>query len=85
MRKKPDVVLERRGAVLAVLTVILAGGFLALFYIAPDLLARPLWDGATLTVAFLLGTLSLAVPVTVAWVIIARDRAGTETFETTRH
>lgn len=77
--------LDKRGAVLAVLTVILAGLFMALFYVAPDLLAQPLWQGSALTVAFLLGTLSLAVPVIVAWAIIHPDRAGGETFDTTHH
>lgn len=77
--------LDKRGAALAVLTVILAGVFMALFYVAPDLLVRPLWEGSALTVAFLLGTLSLAVPVFVAWAIIRPDRAGGETFDTTHH
>lgn len=84
-QRKPGAVLDRRGAALAVLTVVFAGVFQALFYIAPDLLARPLWEGATLTVAFLLGTLSLAAPVAVAWAIIARDRDGGETFDVTHH
>lgn len=81
----PEAGLDKRGAVLAVLTVILAGLFLALFYAAPDLLARPLWEGGALTVAFLLGTLSLAVPVAIAWAIIRADRADGETFDTTHH
>lgn len=77
--------LDRRGAVLAVLTVVLAGIFIALFYVAPGLLARPLWEGSALTFAFLFGTLSLVVPVVIAWVIIRKDRAGGETYETTHH
>ncbi len=85
MKSGPEVELDRRGAALAVLTVALAALFMALFYIAPDLLARPLWQGGALTVAFLLGTLSLAVPVVVAWLIVRHDRAGGETFDTTHH
>lgn len=81
----PEAALDKRGAALAVLTVVLAGLFMALFYLAPDLLARPLWEGGALTVAFLLGTLSLAVPVAIAWLIIRHDRAGGETFDTTHH
>ncbi len=74
--------LDRRGAALAVLTVILAGLFMALFYVAPGLLARSLWNGSALTVAFLLGTLSLAVPVVIAWLIIRGDRPDGATFDT---
>lgn len=77
--------LDKRGAVLAVITVAMAGVFMALFYVAPDLLARPLWEGAALTIAFLLGTLSLAVPVAVGWLIISPDRDSGEAFDVTHH
>ena len=85
MKSGPEVELDRRGAALAVLTVALAAFFMALFYIAPDFLARPLWPDSALTVAFLFGTLSLAIPVGIAWLIVRHDRAAGETFETTHH
>ena len=77
--------LNTRGAILAVLAVLLAALFQGLFYVAPGFLASPLWDGSALTVAFLLGTLSLALPVVIAWWAIRGDKSGGETFDTTSH
>jgi hypothetical protein len=83
--KGQDIQFDKRGAAYAVLAVVLIAAFQAMYYLAPDVLARPLWDGATLTLAFLLGTLSLAMPVAIAWWMIRADTADGETFDTTDH
>ncbi|MGE3335967.1 MAG: hypothetical protein AB7I36_20190 [Rhodospirillaceae bacterium] len=51
------------------------------------MLEKPLWPGAALTVAFLLGTLSIFIPVLVAWFIAAADKpvGADETYETSQH
>ncbi len=83
--KVPGIELDKRGAAYAILAVVIVAGFQALYYLAPDVLARPLWDGANLTLAFLLGTLSLAIPVAIAWWMIRADTADGETFDTSQH
>jgi hypothetical protein len=76
---------EARSATFAAVAVVLVSGFQALFYLAPAFLAKPLWEGGTLTVSFLLGTLSVAVPVAVGWLIIRADKTGGDTFDIARH
>jgi uncharacterized membrane protein (DUF485 family) len=78
---------DRRGAWLAVTAVVLIALFQAIWYIAPDVLAQPLWSGSALNIGFLLGTLSMLVPVVVAWLIVKpdSDRPDDETFETSNH
>jgi hypothetical protein len=74
--------LERRGAALAVLAVILVSAYQALFFLAPDVMGAPLWPDSALTVALLLGNLSLVIPVVFAWWMIAADKPDGETFDT---
>lgn len=73
--------LERRGAALAVLAVILVCAYQALFFLAPGVMSTPLWPGGALTVAFLLGNLSLVIPVVFGWWMIAADKPDGETFD----
>ena len=83
--KSGNVQLEKRGAALAVFAVVIVSLYQALFFAAPEILAQPLWTGSGLTLAFLLGSLSLIIPVAVAWLIIRTDTADDETFDTSRH
>jgi hypothetical protein len=77
--------MDARGAAFAVVAVILVCAFQALFYLAPEVLAKPLWEGSAVTLSFLLGTLSIAVPIAVGWVIIHADSSDGESFDTSRH
>ena len=70
---------------LAIIAVALVSTYQALFDLAPDFMAAPLWRGSALTVAFLLGNLSLIVPVAFAWWMIRSDKAGGESFDTSHH
>lgn len=78
-----NVKIDRRGAVGTAIAVILVSAYQALYFVAPDFLAAPLWDGSYLTVAFLLGTLSVAIPVAAGWWMIQGDKAEGETFDVT--
>jgi hypothetical protein len=73
--------LERRGAALAVLAVIFVSAYQALFFLAPGVMSALLWPGSALTVAFLLGNLSLLIPVVFGWWMIAADTPDGETFD----
>lgn len=77
--------LDVRGALLAIITVILVCVFQALFYFAPEFLATPLSPGGALTLSFLLGTLSIVVPIAVGWLIIHTDKSDGETHDSSRH
>jgi len=79
--RSTGVKLERRGAALAVIAVILVSAYQALFFLAPGLMRAPLWPGSALTVAFLLGNLSLVIPVVFGWWMIATDKPDGETFD----
>ncbi len=85
--KKPDVQpLDVRGVTFTVAAILVAALYQGLWYVAPNFLALPLWQGATLSVAFLLGSLALAAPVILAWLAIRFDDANSsETFETSGH
>lgn len=83
--RSTGVKLDRRGAALAVLAVVLVSIYQAMFFLAPGVMAAPLWDGSALTVAFLLGNLSLVLPVAFGWWMIAGDQAETETCDSSRH
>ena len=73
---QPDVRLSGRDALMAILAVAIAAVFQLLLYVAPAFLSRPLWDGAALTLAFLFGSISVAIPVAIAWWIIRTDNPG---------
>lgn len=79
--------LRKRDTYLAAIAIASGFIFLAMWYLTPAFLEKPLWPGASLTVAFLLGTLSVFIPVLVAWFIAAADKPATaeETFETSHH
>lgn len=85
MKPGTHVRLEKRSAVLAVISILLVSTYHALFFHGQGLLAAPLWTGSALTFAFLLGVLSLAVPIAFAWWMIAGDRTDGERFETSDH
>ncbi len=76
-----------RNNYLAVVAIASGFIFLAMWYLTPGVLEKPLWPGAALTVAFLLGTLSIFIPVLVAWFITAADKSvgADETYETSDH
>lgn len=76
-----------RDTQLAIVAIASGFIFLAMWYLTPGLLEKPLWPGAALTVAFLLGTFSVFIPVVVAWFITAADKPATadETYETSDH
>ncbi len=78
-----NVKLDKRGAVGTAIAVALVSAYQALYFLAPDFLATPLWGGSYLTVAFLLGTLSVAIPVVVGWWMIQGDKADGEIFDVT--
>lgn len=79
--------LRSRDTYLAVVAIASGFVFLAMWYLTPELLTEPLWSGASLTIAFLLGTFAVFIPVFVAWLIIAKDMpsAAGETFEVSDH
>lgn len=79
--------LRARDIWLAVIAIASGFLFLAMWYVTPAVLEKPLWAGSALTVAFLLGTLSIVVPILVAWLIAASDKPATaeETYETSDH
>ncbi len=83
--KSMSVRLDKRGAVMAVLAVILVCLYQAMFFLAPEVLAQPLWAGSALTLAFLFGNLSLGVPVAFAWWMIRTDVADSETHDVSGH
>lgn len=79
--------LNKRDTKLAVVCVLLTLAFQSTWYFAPDLLSKTLWEGAALNLAFFLGSISLAVPVAVAWWCISGDKPASrdETYETSHH
>ena len=80
-----NVKIDRRGAVWTVIAVALVSAYQSLYFLAPEFLGRPLWHGSHLTIAFLLGTFSVAIPVATGWWMIRGDEAGGETFDTSHH
>lgn len=80
-----NVRLEKRDAVWTLSAVALVAAYQALYFLAPAFLARPLWEDSSLTLAFLLGTLSIVIPVAVGWWMIRGDAPSGETFDTADH
>jgi len=85
MKPGTHVRFEKHGAVLAVIAVLLVSIYQTLFFYGQGALAVPLWAGSALTLAFLLGVLSLIVPITFAWWMIAGDKTDGERFESSDH
>ena len=85
--RKNKVTLDKRGALLAASSILLTAAYQSLWYLAPQLLAHSLWAGSALNVGFLLGTLSICVPIFIAWLIVRSDRQSPsrETFEVSDH
>jgi hypothetical protein len=77
--------LVRREAVITFVSIALAASYQSLWYIAPDLLALPLWRSSSLTTAFALGTLAILAPIVAAYYIARRDVRTDEVFETSHH
>lgn len=78
--------LDKRGTIYTIVAFVLAALYQSLWYIAPNFLAQPLWQGGTLSVAFLLGTIAITGPILLAWLISRDDIANTsETYETSNH
>lgn len=84
---KNEVTLDRRGAMLAALAILLAAAYQSLWYLAPQLLRKHLWKDSVLDVGFALGTLSIVAPIVIAWLMVRSERAAVthETFETSGH
>jgi hypothetical protein len=83
--KDASVKLEWRGAIWTVIAVALVSAYQAMYFLAPDILAIPLWEGSSLTYAFLLGTLSLLIPIAIGWWMIHTDKTDGESFHTSHH
>ena len=75
MTPKPPSVqkLAARDIFFTIATVMLVGVYQALWYVAPDFLEVPLWHGSTLTASFILGALSLSIPIAAVWFIVWKD------------
>ena len=75
---RPDVQpLDVIGTIYTAIAFTTSALYQTLWYIAPGFLARPLWQGATLTVAFLLGTIAILGPILLAWLVARDDVADT--------
>ena len=72
---------------LAVLSIALTAAYQSLWYLAPQLLRKSLWKDSVLDVGFALGTLSVVVPILIAWLMVRSERVSDthETFETHGH
>lgn len=83
----PRAQLSRRDTWLAALAVVLTLIFQSTWYIAPEILSYPLWEGATLNLGFLLGSISLVVPVAIAWWCMHDDKPASsdDIHETSHH
>ncbi len=68
--------IDKRGAWLAVLAIAIAAVFQGMWDFAPHFLETPLWPGASLTLALLLGFLSLVAMVSIAWLMCRADGKG---------
>jgi hypothetical protein len=83
---RPDVQpVDRRGTGFVITAVLLAAVYQALWYVAPEFLAQPLWPGTALTVAFPLGTIAILAPAVLAWLMASKDIASTERFHSSGH
>ena len=70
-----DVPLDRRGLFYGLLALALAALYQALWWLAPDVMAAPLWSGATIPVSVPLGVIAIYMPLLLAWACIRRDRS----------
>lgn len=61
------------GAVFAIVSTILAVLHIAASYLAPGLMAVPLWSGSFITWSVLLGVFAISVPVPFAWLCVRND------------
>jgi len=77
--------LVRREVLIAISSIAFAAVYQGLWYLAPEFLARALWGGSSLTIAFALGTLAILTPIISAYSIIGRDAASDEAYETSHH
>jgi hypothetical protein len=84
---KNEVTLDRRGAALAALSILLTAAYQSLWYVAPNVLHQHLWTGSVLNVGFALGTLSVVAPIVIAWLMVRSEGASDmdQTFETSGH
>jgi hypothetical protein len=69
-----DTPLDRRGLFCGLLALALAGLYQALWWLAPGLMAAPLWNGATIPVSVPLGVAAIYMPLLLAWLCIRHDR-----------
>lgn len=77
--------LVKREVVLTLISIVLAVLYQTLWYVAPDLLAYPLWSGSMLTVSFVLGSFAILAPIFTAYLIACRDVVSDEVYETSDH
>ena len=66
--------LDRKGAVLAAVALVTAGLYQALWWLAPTLMAMPLWNGASIPVSVALGLLAIFVPALLSFLCVRGDR-----------
>lgn len=84
--KRPDVQpLDGRSALCAGAAVILISVHELLWRFARETLATPLWEGATLTITFVLSASVIFIPVFLAWLVVRKDGVPTETYKTSKH
>lgn len=85
---RPDVQpLDVGGALYAVGAFAMAAIYILLWYVAPGLMAAPLWAGSSLPWSMLLGVLAILVPVLLAWLCARKDveSASDESYEVAGH
>ena len=86
--ERPDVQpLDGRSIICAVAAVTLVTVHQLLWRFARETLATPLWEGATLTITFVLSTSVIFIPILLAWLVVRKDvgSADTVTYETSKH
>lgn len=78
--------LAARDIFYTIAAVMLVGIYQALWYVTPGFLEVPLWSGSYLTASFILGALSLLIPIAAVWLIVWKDpKKPTKTYETSGH
>jgi uncharacterized membrane protein (DUF485 family) len=85
---RPDVQpLDVSGAIYAIGGFAMAAVYMLLWYVAPGLMASPLWAGSAVPWSMLLGVLAILVPALLAWLCVRNDveSASDETYEVAGH
>jgi hypothetical protein len=85
--ERPDVQpLDGRSAICAVAAVALVTVHQLLWHFARETLATPLWEGATLTITFVVSAATIFIPILLAWLVVRKDgSSAVDTYETSKH